>query len=33
MEIREATGADWPAIWPIVEATVRAGDTYAYPTS
>jgi L-amino acid N-acyltransferase YncA len=32
MEIREATDADWPAIWPIVEATVRAGDTYAYPT-
>jgi L-amino acid N-acyltransferase YncA len=32
MEIREAIDADWPAIWPIVEATVRAGDTYAYPT-
>ena len=31
MEIREATDADWTAIWPIVEATVRAGDTYAYP--
>jgi L-amino acid N-acyltransferase YncA len=31
MEIRGATDADWPAIWPIVEATVRAGDTYAYP--
>lgn len=31
MEIREATDADWPAIWPIVEVTVRAGDTYAYP--
>jgi L-amino acid N-acyltransferase YncA len=30
MEIREATDSDWPAIWPIVEATVRAGDTYAY---
>ena len=30
MEIRQATGGDWPAIWPIVEATVRAGDTYAY---
>jgi L-amino acid N-acyltransferase YncA len=29
MEIRGATDADWPAIWPIVEATVRAGDTYA----
>ena len=32
MGIREATDADWTAIWPIVEATVRAGDTYAYPT-
>src|SRR3954447_15500675 len=32
MELREATDADWPAIWPIVEATVRAADTYAYPT-
>ncbi len=30
MELREATGEDWPAIWPIVEATVRAGETYAY---
>jgi GNAT superfamily N-acetyltransferase len=29
--IREASGSDWPEIWPIVEATVRAGDTYAYP--
>ena len=31
MEIREATEADWPAIWPIVEAVVRAGETYTYP--
>ena len=31
MRIREATGADWPAIWPIVEAVVRAGETYTYP--
>ena len=30
MEVRDATGEDWPAIWPIVEATVRAGETYAY---
>jgi len=29
--IREATEADWPAIWPIVEAVVQAGDTYTYP--
>lgn len=32
MRIREATGVDWPAIWPIVEAVVRAGDTYTYPS-
>ena len=31
MRIREATEADWPAIWPIVEAVVRAGTTYTYP--
>jgi L-amino acid N-acyltransferase YncA len=30
MEIREATAADWPAIWPTFEAIVRAGETYAY---
>ena len=22
---------DWPRIWPIFDATVRAGETYAYP--
>lgn len=26
-----ATDADWPDIWPIVEAVVRAGETYTYP--
>ncbi|CAN5266685.1 GNAT family N-acetyltransferase [soil metagenome] len=31
VEIRPATEADWPAIWPIVEAIVRAGETYTYP--
>ena len=31
MEIREATAADWPAIWPIVQAVCRAGETYTYP--
>ncbi|CAN5395002.1 GNAT family N-acetyltransferase [soil metagenome] len=31
IEIRLATETDWPAIWPIVEAVVRAGETYAYP--
>ncbi len=31
MEIRQATEADWPAIWPIVEAVVRVGETFTYP--
>ena len=31
MLVREATAADWPVIWSIVEAVVRAGDTYTYP--
>jgi L-amino acid N-acyltransferase YncA len=31
VEIREAHEPDWPAIWPIVNAVVTAGDTYAYP--
>ncbi len=31
MEIRDATAADWPAIWPFFEQIVRAGETYAYP--
>jgi L-amino acid N-acyltransferase YncA len=30
MEIREATEADWPAIWPIFDEVVRAGETYAF---
>jgi len=30
--IRRATAGDWPQIWPIFDATVRAGETYAYPT-
>lgn len=29
--IREARGEDWPGIWPIFEAIVAAGETYAYP--
>ena len=32
MTIRRATAGDWPQIWPIFDATVRAGETYAYPT-
>ena len=30
--IRAATDADWPSIWPFFDATVRAGETYAFPT-
>ncbi|MGH3347897.1 MAG: GNAT family N-acetyltransferase [Nocardioides sp.] len=29
--IRPATNADWPAIWPIFQGIVVAGETYAYP--
>lgn len=32
MVINEATDADWPAIWPFFEHTVRAGETFTYPT-
>jgi L-amino acid N-acyltransferase YncA len=28
--IRDALPGDWPAIWPIFEEIVRAGDAYAY---
>jgi GNAT superfamily N-acetyltransferase len=31
MNIRRAVDADWPRIWPIFDATVQAGETYAYP--
>ena len=31
MIIREATAADFEAIWPIFSEIVSAGDTYAYP--
>jgi L-amino acid N-acyltransferase YncA len=30
MIIREATDVDWPAIWPIVQEVVAAGDSYTY---
>jgi L-amino acid N-acyltransferase YncA len=30
VEIREASDADWPRLWPVVEPTVRAGETYAW---
>ena len=29
--IRPATDDDWPRIWPFFDATVRAGETYAFP--
>ncbi|MBB6627020.1 GNAT family N-acetyltransferase [Nocardioides sp. KIGAM211] len=29
--MRPATDADWPRIWPFFDATVRAGETYAFP--
>jgi GNAT superfamily N-acetyltransferase len=29
--IRPATDDDWPRIWPIFDATVQAGETYAFP--
>jgi L-amino acid N-acyltransferase YncA len=31
MLIREATAADWPAIWPFLHHIVAAGETYTYP--
>lgn len=31
MQIRTATGDDWPFIFPFFSAIVEAGDTYAYP--
>jgi L-amino acid N-acyltransferase YncA len=30
LSVRPATPKDWPAIWPILEAVVREGETYAY---
>ena len=31
MTIRLATDEDWPRIWPFFDATVQAGETYAFP--
>jgi L-amino acid N-acyltransferase YncA len=31
MEIREARAGDWPAIWPILQGIVAAGETYTLP--
>jgi L-amino acid N-acyltransferase YncA len=30
LEVREATEADWPAIWHFLRQIVAAGDTFAY---
>jgi L-amino acid N-acyltransferase YncA len=30
MEIRRATSADWPQIWPIFRAVVAEGDSFVY---
>ncbi|MFJ1705833.1 GNAT family N-acetyltransferase [Kitasatospora sp. NPDC088346] len=32
MLIREATSADWPAIWPFFHRIVAAGETFTFPT-
>ena len=32
MDIREASSADWPRIYPFFAAIVDAGNTYAYPS-
>lgn len=31
-EIRPFLPDDWPAIWPVLEPVLRAGETYAVPT-
>jgi GNAT superfamily N-acetyltransferase len=31
MTIRTAVRSDWPLIWPFFQATVLAGETYAFP--
>ena len=31
VRIREATGGDWPSLYPIFAAITEAGRTYAYP--
>jgi len=28
MQIRDATAADWPGIWAVMEPIIRAGDSY-----
>jgi L-amino acid N-acyltransferase YncA len=31
VEIRTATDADWPQIWPFLRAICAAGETFTYP--
>ncbi|MFF9480761.1 GNAT family N-acetyltransferase [Streptomyces sp. NPDC014733] len=31
IQIREATAADWPAVWAFFRPIVAAGETYTYP--
>lgn len=31
LQVRRATDADWPHIWPFFQRIVQAGETYAYP--
>ncbi|EME97221.1 GNAT family N-acetyltransferase [Streptomyces mobaraensis NBRC 13819 = DSM 40847] len=31
MQIREATGHDWAAIWPFLREITAAGETFVYP--
>ena len=30
MHIRPFTEADWPSVWPLLQATFASGDTYAF---
>jgi L-amino acid N-acyltransferase YncA len=31
IQVRPATGDDWPGIWRALEPVLRAGETYTYP--
>src|SRR6185312_15482911 len=32
VEVREATGADWPAMWAFMRGIIRAGETFSWDT-
>lgn len=32
MLIREATAADWPGMWAVIEPIIRTGETYTFDT-